>query len=76
MSTSLRLRIVSPHREVVPASFDGDVLPASPATASRDMSAGILTPRDATFGRSCPRRSARRPARALSPTSIRRPLLP
>lgn len=64
MSTNLRLPIVSPHREVVPTSFDGRVLSASPATPHRDTSAGIRRPCDAAFRRSCPRRSARRSAPA------------
>jgi hypothetical protein len=76
MSTNLRFSIVSPQCEVVPASFDGDVLPASPATASRDVSAAIHMQRDAAFRRSCPLRSARRSARTPSPAAIRWPLLP
>jgi len=76
MSKYPRRPIVSPHREVVPTSFDADVLPASPASTSRELLAELRTPRNAAFRPSAEPRSLRRLARAPSPATIRRPLLP
>ena len=51
MSAHLRLPIVWPHCEVVPAPFDGDVLPVPPETSLRESEL------HASLSRSDPRRA-------------------